>query len=61
MWKIVEQDFANSELSNPQLRLAAGDAGDNYLCGNCGYLLTEKIPRDIKDQLGIQYGEVSKL
>jgi hypothetical protein len=37
-WKIVDQDFANFELINTQLRLAAGDAGDNYLCGNCGYL-----------------------
>ena len=52
-WKIVDQDFANFELSSTQLRLAAGDAGDNYLCGNCGYLLAEKIPRDIKDRLGI--------
>jgi hypothetical protein len=25
-WKIVDQDFANFELSNPQLKLAAGDA-----------------------------------
>jgi hypothetical protein len=46
-WKIVEQDFANFELSNTQLRLAAGDSGDNYLCGNCEYLLAEKIPREI--------------
>lgn len=52
-WRIVEQDFANFELSNTHLRLAAGDAGDNYLCGNCGYLLAEKIPRDIKDRVGI--------
>jgi phage FluMu protein Com len=49
----VEQDFANFELSNTQLRLAAGDAGDNYLCGNCGYLLVEKIPKDIKNLVGI--------
>ncbi|MGA7369413.1 MAG: hypothetical protein WBX01_09800 [Nitrososphaeraceae archaeon] len=52
-WKIVEQDFANFELSNTQLRLAIGDAGDDYLCGNCEYLLAEKIPRDIKNRLGI--------
>jgi len=32
-WKIVDQDFANFELSSTQLRLAAGDAGDNYLSG----------------------------
>jgi hypothetical protein len=42
-WKIVEQGFANFELSNTQLRLAAGDSDDNYLCGNCEYLLAEKI------------------
>ncbi|MGH9977843.1 MAG: hypothetical protein ACRD8Z_18710 [Nitrososphaeraceae archaeon] len=52
-WKIVEQGFANFELSNTQLRLVSGNAGDNYLCGYCGYLLAEKIPRDIKDRLGI--------
>jgi hypothetical protein len=52
-WKIVEQDFANFELSNTQVRLAVGDAGDNYLCGNCEFLLAEKIPRNIKDRLGI--------
>ena len=52
-WKIVDQDFANFELSSNQLRLAAGDAGDNYLCGNCVYLLAEKTPRDIKNRLGI--------
>ena len=51
-WKIVEQGFANFELSNTQLRLAAGDSDDNYLCGNCEYLLAEKIPRDIKNRLG---------
>jgi predicted RNA-binding Zn-ribbon protein involved in translation (DUF1610 family) len=55
-WKIVEQDFANFELINTKLRVAAGDAGDNYLCGNCGYLLAEKIPRGIKDRLGINTG-----
>jgi hypothetical protein len=52
--KIVKQDFANFELSNTQLRLAIGDAGDNYLCGNCEYLVAPKIPRDIKKRLGIQ-------
>jgi hypothetical protein len=52
-WKIVEQDFANFELSNNQVRLAVGDAGDNYLCGNCEFLLAEKIPRNLKDRLGI--------
>ena len=52
-WKIVEQDFANFELSNTQLRLVIGDAGDNYLCGNCGYLLAEKIPRSVKHRPGI--------
>jgi Zn ribbon nucleic-acid-binding protein len=52
-WKIVEQDFANFELSNTQLRLVAGDVGDNYLCGKCGYLLAEKIPKDIKKLVGI--------
>jgi phage FluMu protein Com len=52
-WKIVDQDFANFELSNTQVRLAAGDAGDNYLCGNCEYLLAEKIPRNLKDRMGI--------
>jgi hypothetical protein len=52
-WKIVEQDFANFELSNTQVRLAVGDAGDNYLCGNCEFLLAEKIPRNLKDRLGI--------
>ncbi|MGH9913579.1 MAG: hypothetical protein ACRD5E_04480 [Nitrososphaeraceae archaeon] len=60
-WKIVEQDFANFELSNTQLRLAAGDAGDNYLCGNCGYLLAEKILKDIKKLGGNTYNEMSKL
>src|SRR5918996_5773772 len=47
-WKIVDQDFANFELSSTQLRLAAGDAGDSYLCGNCGNLLAQKIPRDVQ-------------
>jgi phage FluMu protein Com len=43
-------DRGNYGLSNTQL---TGDAGDNYLCGNCAYLLAEKIPREIKDRIGI--------
>jgi predicted RNA-binding Zn-ribbon protein involved in translation (DUF1610 family) len=52
-WRIVEQDIADFELSNTHVRLVSGNFGDNYLCGNCGYLLAEKISRDIKDRIRI--------
>ena len=50
-WRVIDQDFANFELKNVQQKLAGGDdeSGDNYLCGNCGYILAEKISRNAKD------------
>ena len=60
-WKIVDQDFANFELSSTQLRLAAGDAGDNYLCGNCAVFARRKDSKRYKRPAGDRYGKMSKL